>query len=78
MSQSSYFKSRPDDPILIKDVSLVRASTVEALSEFALKLEIPNNSFKNMKILNNSRRDQSIIITKAHKGNTLVVMDIQN
>ncbi|XP_065580124.1 uncharacterized protein LOC136039987 [Artemia franciscana] len=61
--------------IVIKDVSLVRASTVKTLSEFSLKAEIPNNCIKDIKILNNLRRDESIILTKADKGSTLVVMD---
>ncbi|XP_065584607.1 uncharacterized protein LOC136043633 [Artemia franciscana] len=71
---SSIETSLHRNPILIKDVSLLRASTVKTLSEFALKQEIPNNSIKDIKILNNLRRDESNIITKADKGKTLVVM----
>ena len=49
--------------------------TVKSLSKFALKPEIPNNSIKDIKIPNNLRRSESIIIiTKADKGNTLVVI----
>ena len=77
-SIDNFSSSLHRNPILLKDVSLVRASTVKTLSEFALKPEIPNNSIKDIKILNNLRRDESIIITKADKGNTLVVMDTKD
>ena len=50
----------------------------ELLGISGFKAEIPNNSFKDMKILNNLRRDESIIITKADKGNILVVMDTKD
>ena len=50
---SSIETSLHRNPILIKDVSLVRAATVKTLSEFALKPEIPNNSIEDIKILNN-------------------------
>ena len=72
---SSIETSLHRNPILIKDVSLGRASTVKTLSECALKPKILNRSIKDIKILNNLRRDESIIITKADKGKTLVVMD---
>ena len=75
---SSIETSLHRNPILIKDVSLVRASTVKTLLKFALKPEIPNNPIKDIKILNNLRRDESIINTKADKGNTLVVMDTKD
>ena len=61
---SSIETSLHRNPILIKVFSLVRASTVKTLSGFALKPEIPNNSIKEINILNNLRRDNLLLLQK--------------
>jgi len=45
------------------------------LSKFALEAEIPNNSIRDIRILKNFKKDETITITKSDKGNVLVVMD---
>ena len=49
---------------LIKDVSLVRASTVKTLSNFVLKPKFPSTTIKDIRILKNLKKDGSITITK--------------